>query len=199
MKKFSVQSMLIGFILGVVGMTGAFAVFAAAEISSANFSTARVYFYGQEVPLENSLVLITKGGETSASMYMPVRELLEYMNFIVEWDGANNVINLTMRGNPGTGTNNSMNQNASSNSTSPQAWSGQGVYAGGYNEPPSSLSQTEAGRRAIDIMQRTGNWSFIEPYLPHISNEDIQTVVSIFNSKRPNHPGQHRQASDYFN
>lgn len=104
MQKFSIKSAVIGFIMGTIGVT---TVFAATGISSASLSNTKVYFYGQEVPLENSLVLISKEGEVNARMYMPMRELLEYMNFIVEWDAANNSVNLTMRGNPGIAGNSS--------------------------------------------------------------------------------------------
>ncbi|MCL2852827.1 MAG: hypothetical protein FWE20_07325 [Defluviitaleaceae bacterium] len=184
--KLNIKSAAVGFLIGTIGVT---TVFASTGISSANFSAARVYFYGREVPLENQLILITKDGETSAQMYMPMRELLENMNFIVEWDSENNAVNLTMMGNPGAVT----NSPGESGNVQPQ-WIEPGVLFG-FEEHPSTLAQNEAGRRAIDIMQRTGNWRFIEVYLPYISNEDIQAVVDIFNSRQ--NPNNRKRAADY--
>ncbi|MCL2580273.1 MAG: hypothetical protein FWE32_09650 [Oscillospiraceae bacterium] len=80
----------------------------------------------------------------------------------------------------------------------PRAWDGQGVYNGGYDEHPSTLSQSEAGRRAVDIIQRTGNWRIVEPYLPYISNADIRRVVDIYNSKQTD-TRRHIAVSDIVN
>jgi len=193
MKQLNLKIAVVGFLIGTIGMT---TVFAAGEIRSASFSSARVYFYGREVPLENQLVLITNEGETNARLYMPMRELLEFMNFIVEWDGENNSVNLTMRGGPGN-TEPGVSAGTQSGYVQPRAWDGRGVYDGGYDEHPSELTLSEAGRRAVDIMQRTGNWSFIEPYLPYISNADIQRMVDIFNSRQ--NTSRQRRASDYMN
>ncbi|MCL2575211.1 MAG: copper amine oxidase N-terminal domain-containing protein [Defluviitaleaceae bacterium] len=191
MKKIDIKSIIIGFLLGSIGITTVFAVGSLGDgIQSASFNSSKVYFYGQEVPLESPLVSILKEGETNMQTYMPLRELLEYMNFIVDWNPTDSSINLTMRGNANINTNSSTNQQ-------PQAWDGTGVYSGGYSDDPSTLSQVEADMRAIDIIQRTGNWSFVEPYLPYLSNNGIQSVVDIFNSKRPNHPSQHKNANDY--
>ena len=198
MKKFDFKSMVLGFVIAIIGATTVLTVNAASSIRSASFSQARVYWLGQEVPLENPLVSVLAEGETNARLYMPLRELLEFMNFIVEWDGQNNRVNLSMRGMTG-GTGGSTSIHSNNNQTQPYAWDGNRVYSGGYSEDPATLSQAEADRRAADIMQRTGNWSFIESYLPYMSNQGITRMVDIFNSKRPNHSQQHRNAQDYFN
>ena len=108
MKKFDFKSMVLGFVIAIIGVTAVLTVNAASYIRSASFSQARVYWLGQEVPLENPLVSVLVEGETNAKLYMPLRELLEFMNVFVEWDGENNSVNLTMRGNFGSGGNTSI-------------------------------------------------------------------------------------------
>ena len=108
MKKLDIKSVLVGFIIATVGVS---TVFASSGIRSAEFSSVKVYFYGVQVPISGQMVLITKNGESNAQMYMPVREVLEYMNFIVEWDAANNAINLTMKSSPTSSEFPSQNKN----------------------------------------------------------------------------------------
>ena len=196
MNKFDLKSVILGFVIAFTGLTAVYTVNAANSIRSASFSQARVYWMGQEVPLENPLVSVVAEGETNARLYMPLRELLEFMNFVVEWDGQNNRVNLSMLGMTGNVSGNTSTRSSNSQ-THPYAWDGVGVYSGGYSEDPATLSEAETDRRAVDIMQRTGNWRFIEPYLPYMSNQGIIQMVDIFNSKRP--PHQHRNARDYFN
>ena len=198
MRKYDLKSVFLGFVIAFVGLTAVYTVNATSSIRSASYSQTKVYWLGQEIPLENPLVSVVAEGETNARLYMPLRELLEFMNFIVEFDGQNNKVNLSMRGLTGNVSADS-SAYSNNNQTQPYAWDSTGIYSGGYSEDPATLSQAEADRRAVDIMQRTGNWSFIEPYLPHMSNEGITRMVDIFNSKRPNHPHQHRNARDYFN
>ena len=71
-----------------------------------------------------------------------------------------------------------------------------GVVIWFNNEPPALLTQEEAGHRAVHVMQNTGTWRMIEPYLLYMSNADITKMVDIYNSRRPaNH---HKSANDYF-
>jgi hypothetical protein len=49
---------------------------------------------GANVPLNRSLVSVAMDNETNASLYMPVRELLEYLGYTVEWDNARNTVNI---------------------------------------------------------------------------------------------------------
>ncbi len=167
--KLDLKSMTIGILIGSLGITTAFA---ASGIKSASYSKAKVFFYDKQVPLSDSLVSIIKDGETNAKLYMPVRELLEYMQFNVNYDSSDGNIYLTMNGNNG--------QNNNPQSTT----------------VPSDISVDEADKTALDIMQRTGNWAYIEKYLPHMSNEGIETVVRLYNSKHQN-PNEHKKASNY--
>lgn len=161
MKKFDVKSVALGFIIGTIGITTAFA---ASGIKSATFNSSKVYFYGKEVPLKNQLVSIVKDGETNAQMYMPMRELLEYMNFIVEWNANDSSINLTMKGNNGSYNGNSSN-----------------TYGGSYNYDPSKLSQSEADEKGIAIMDNSGTWGQqIEALLPYMTPAGVEKVVTIY-------------------
>jgi len=69
------------------------------------------------------------------------------------------------------------------NNAKPYTWDGKGAYNGGYDAHPSRLTTAEADRRAADIMQRTGNWSFVEPYLSYLSKEGTIRVENIYSSK----------------
>lgn len=91
MKKFDVKSIALGFIIGTVGITS---VFASDGIKSATLSNAKVTLDEVSVPLKNSLIEIVKDDEKGARLYMPVRELLEYLGYIVNWDGTNDTVNL---------------------------------------------------------------------------------------------------------
>lgn len=59
-------------------------------------------------------------------------------------------------------------------------------------------TSNSADATALDIMQRTGNWGYIETYFPTMSRQGIDAVVNCYNSKHPN-PDEHKKASDYYN
>ena len=168
MKKINLKSMMVGFFIGVIGMATALTVFASTGIRSAILSDTRVYFYGQQVPLENQLILIAKYGEANAQMYMPLRELLEYMNFIVEWDGENNSINLTMRNIHNT---TARDYNLNNNNTATQ-----------HNFPSSDASpQNNADRRAIDIIEMSGTWGpEVDRLIPQMTPEVVDRIVFTY-------------------
>ncbi|AOT71870.1 stalk domain-containing protein [Geosporobacter ferrireducens] len=165
MKKLDIKSLIFGVIIGTLGVT---TVFAAGGIKSATYSNSKVYFYGNEILLENPLVTIVKDGSSDGQLYMPMRELLEYMQFKVEWNSEDGSVNLTMNGGNNYKT----------------------------IEVPSDISKNEADTKALDIMQKTGNWGYIEPYLQYMSTDGIEKVVQLYNSKHIN-PSEHKKASDY--
>lgn len=139
------------------------------KVPSASYLSAAVYFDGEEVPLKSSLVQVSSDDGSDPVLYMPMQEILEYMNFQVEWNARDNRVNLTMNG-----------------------------YGGQKTEEPAGLPQNETDQTALDIMQRTGNWGYIEPYLPYMSNAGIDVVVASYNSKHMN-ASEHRKASVYYN
>lgn len=163
MKKFDLKSIALGLAICTVGIT---TVFAANGIKSAAFNSSKINFYGQEVPLQNQLVSIVKDGDTIPQMYMPVRELLEYMNFIVEWNEKDSSINLTMKEDTKIGKNvRNINNN--------------GVEY--YNYVSSEISQSEADDKGIAIMSSSGTWgSQIDALLPYMTPTGVEKVVTIY-------------------
>ncbi|MCT4509561.1 MAG: hypothetical protein N4A48_12565 [Tepidibacter sp.] len=67
-----------------------------------------------------------------------------------------------------------------------------------YNNKTTSsdIAQNEADIKALDIIQKTGNWQYIEQYLPHMSTDAVKEVVKIYNSKHID-SSEHKKASDY--
>ncbi len=138
------------------------------DIKSANINDYKVYFNGNEIELKNKLLTILKQDSSEAEIYMPMKELLEYMNFKVEFDKEKESVYLIM------GQTNNYN----------------------YNEPTGSTNEID--KEAIEIIQKTGNWSYIEKYIPNMSDEGIKKVVEIYNSKHMN-ISEHKKVSDYIN
>lgn len=172
MRKFDLKSIVLGLVIGTISVT---TVFATGGIKSATYSSAKVYFYGEEVPLKSSLVSIVKDGASGAQIYMPMKDVLEYMNFNVKWNSSDKSVRLTMKGNNdnGDGTNDK-------------------------TVDPKTLSKNEADKVALETMQSTGNWGYIEKYLPYMSKKGIDAVVNSYNSKHQN-PNEFKKASDYYN
>ena len=99
MKRFDLKSLALGLIIGVIAIVGVNTVFAAGKIKSAEYSDVKVNFYGTEVPLKSALVAIQKDGSDDMQLYMPLREVLEYMQFNVDWNAKNRSVNITMKSN----------------------------------------------------------------------------------------------------
>lgn len=94
MKKFDVKSLLVGFIIGTLGVT---TIFASTGIKSAVLSNAKITLDGVYIPLNKPFVAVTKDNEHSASLYMPVRELLEFLGYSVSWDGIKDTVTLVSK------------------------------------------------------------------------------------------------------
>jgi hypothetical protein len=203
MKKFDVKSMVLGLGIGIIGALSVWGVqeiksttinkvndsavfatvgtkaaatsnskvtndFRAGETKVATISNAKVYFNGNEVKLKNPLITVSGDGSSEEQLYMPMSELLEYMQFKVEWNSKDSSVNLTMNG-----------QDSNKNT-----------------EVTSYSSDNEIDTKAIEVIQKTGNWKYIEPYLSDMSADGITKVVEIYNSKHMN-PSEHKKASDY--
>ncbi len=91
MKKLYTKILVAGLAIAALGTIS---VSASAKIKSANYSNLKLYLDGKEIILENSLVSIVKDGSDSAQIYMPMRELLEYLEYDVEWKSEDNSIHL---------------------------------------------------------------------------------------------------------
>lgn len=75
-------------------------------------------------------------------------------------------------------------------------------YGQDWNNNGQSQDDSTAGNsvdaQVLDIMQRTGNWSYVAPYLTMMSNSGIDAVVNCYNSKHFD-PKEFKNASDYYN
>lgn len=205
MKKFDLKSIIIGTLIGIIGFSSVFYfvdknkahlhdeeikssivaqntksndpvkksdnISIDENITNAEFNNSKVYFNGEEICLKKPLITITKNDDSESQLYIPADEILEYMNFNVNWNKKDNCLYLTM---------------------------------GQYNGETSELlydtpgGKTDIDNKAIDIIQKTGNWTYIESYLPYMSEKGIKNVVNIYNSKHMD-VSEHKNASDYIN
>lgn len=182
MKKLDIKSLIIGAILGTTGVS---TVFAAGEIKSTKINSSKVYFCGNEINLKNPLIEVVKSGDSEAQLYMPMKDVLEYMQFKVDWNDKSNSVNLTMN-----------NCNNRCNSSFKNGCSNGNKNNNINTKVSPNISKNEADSKAVEIIQKTGNWSYVESYLPYMSPEGIKKVVEIYNSKHMN-PSEHKKASDY--
>lgn len=202
MKKFDFKSIVVGLLIGIIGVS---AIFASREkkptiisntkvattpeskgIKSAAINNGKVYFNGNEIKLKNPLVTIVKDENSESQLYMPVSELLEYMNFKVECNSKDNSVYLTMNGQ------NNLKSTSTANETN--AETKERIQKGMEITVDSSNNATDA--EAIETIKKTGNWSYIEKYIPNMTNNGIEKVVEIYNSKHTN-PSEYKKASDY--
>jgi len=173
MKKLDRRSLFIGFLMSTLMfacLTGGFAETKLGSIKSAKYTDSKVYFNGEEIPMEYALVELVKDGSDETKLYMSVREILEYMNFQVHWQAHDGSINLTM------------NQ-----TDDHKTWT---------KKIPSDITKIDADKEAIDLITKTGNWSYVEAYLDYMTEDGISKVVEIYNSKHQN-SNEHKKTSDY--
>jgi len=57
-------------------------------------------------------------------------------------------------------------------------------------------SNNEIDAEAIETINKTGNWGYIEKYIPHMTANGIEKVVEIYNSKHSD-SSEHKKATDY--
>ena len=93
MKKFDVKSLVAGIIIGTLGIT---TVYAATGIKSATLSNIKITLNGESLPLSKSLISVTMDNEQNESLYIPANELFEKLGYTVNYDGANNSVNLIL-------------------------------------------------------------------------------------------------------
>ena len=93
MKKFDVKSLVAGIIIGTMGIT---TVYAATGIKSATLSNTKIMLDGESLPLSKSLISVTMDNEQNESLYIPANELFEKLGYTVDFDRANNTINLIL-------------------------------------------------------------------------------------------------------
>ncbi len=92
MKKFDIKSIALGLVAGAAIVS---TVFAANSIKSAAATNARLKIDGMPISLNSPIVSVQMEGEKDAKMYMPLRDVLEYLGHSVKWDGKENLIEVT--------------------------------------------------------------------------------------------------------
>lgn len=88
------KKIISGFIAGVIVTTGV-SVMANGLIERAEFNNVGVSFNGEKLELSQKLLSVQAHGSDNVSNYMPVREVLEGMGYIVNWNGGNNMIEIS--------------------------------------------------------------------------------------------------------
>ncbi|MCT4583850.1 MAG: hypothetical protein N4A54_02900 [Peptostreptococcaceae bacterium] len=199
MKKVQIKSLFFGFLLGAI-----FTViivnypnenkdldsYALSQIESTTINNSKVYFYNKEIPLKNPLVSIKKADSKDSLLYIPMNEILEYMQFNVDIDHKENKISLTMNHHNNYQNMNNYNNYHNNHNTNNYC---NNTY---YKSIPSDISTEDADSQALDIMNNTGNWGYIEPLIPFMSKDGLQKTIDVYNSKHPD-PSQHKILSDY--
>ena len=85
MKKLHLKSLAIGFIAGLLTLS---TVFAATTLRKAEFNTTKIFYNDTQIDLTSQpMINVYKDEEIDPRNYMPVRAILEAMNFGVAWDG----------------------------------------------------------------------------------------------------------------
>jgi hypothetical protein len=172
MKNFNAKSLICGLLIGTIGTIGITNVFASGEIKSAKYEEIRVSLNDSIIPLKNSLVSVVKIGENDAKMYMPVREILEYLGYNVEWNGSECSINIST--NNSTKATDSICDNITS-TVLPE------------NTDNENITEDQADKQALDIIQKTGNWSYVKPLFPYMTSEAVKDVANIYIQKTGNY------------
>ena len=91
MRKFDLKSLAAGIIIGTLGITTGFG---AAGIQSAALSNTKVTLNGALLPLGQPLISVKMDDGQDASLYAPVNEVLEKLGYTVNYDEANNTIDI---------------------------------------------------------------------------------------------------------
>lgn len=170
MKRLDLKSMMIGVVIGISCVGGAFAASNVPTIEKATFNNDyKIHFYNQEIKLSAPLLEVQEEGSEYMKLYVPVREVLEYLNLNIDYNKKDMALKLTMNGN------NPMN-------------------FGDFGKVVAGSEDKDA--KAIELIQKTGNWSYVEPMLSDLSEETIKKLVEIYNSKHQNQ-SEHKKAEDY--
>ncbi|WP_432664157.1 hypothetical protein R9X47_26955 [Wukongibacter baidiensis] len=176
MKNFSVKSFVCGLTIGAIGIT---TVFASGGIKSAKYEDVKVYFNRSIIPLKDPIVAVVKDGEDKAKMYMPLEEILKYLGYKVEPNSLDGSINILTES---FGT---------TNNVSP-------VIEQIPNRTNSDTTRNETDKKALEIMQKTGNWSYVEDLFPSMTSGGVEEVVDLYIKKTGNYK-QAEAALPYIN
>lgn len=172
MKNFNTKSFICGLFIGILSIS---TVFAAGGIKSANYEDTKVSFNNSVIPLESSLVSIIKEGENVPELYMPTKEILEYLGYKVNYNASQDYIDIT-----------SLNYDSITTTIPLQ------------NSASNNIPESEMDKKALEIMQKTGNWSYVEPLFTSMTPEGVKAVVNLYIKKTGNYK-QAQTALPYIN
>lgn len=175
MKKLDLKSLFVGIVIGIFCVGGAYAATNHPNIEKATYNDYKVFFYNEEIKLSAPLLEVQEEGSDYMKLYVPVREVLEYLNLNVDYDKEEMSLKLTM------------------NSNNPLNIGNLGNFG---NIGTAIVSDGDKDAQAIQLMQKTGNWSYVEPLLKDLSDDAIRKVVDIYNSKHQD-VAEHKNAEDY--
>jgi len=171
--KFDLKSIVLGLTLGILcvgSVTVASEDPELNEVQCVYYNDSKVFFNQNEIPLKHKLIEAVSPDGTEATLYAPLDEVLNYLNVKMEWNqDVDTVILFT-------------------DMTSPSVADQQ---SDGFE-----LTTSELESNAIKLIQRTGNWDYIEPYLDDLSDDVIREIVRIYNSKHQN-VSEHKNVYDY--
>ncbi len=173
MFKIDLKSLVLGLTLGLlcVGtVTIASEDPALEKVKCVYFNDSKVYYNQNEVPLNHKLIEAVSPDGSEAVLYMPLEEIMTYFNFDVEWNQDVDTVILSMQDFSQTNE--------------------------GSQNMALDLTTSELENNAIKLIQRTGNWDYIEPYLDDLSDDVVREVIRIYNSKH-NDISEHKKISDY--
>ena len=88
------KKLLIGFAFGVVASTS-ISIVASEVIQRAEFNNVRVRFNGHQLVLSENILSVQTQGSENIVNYMPVRAVLEGMGYTVNWNGQEQIIEIT--------------------------------------------------------------------------------------------------------
>lgn len=184
MKKINIKSTLLGFVAGALCVS---TVYAGGVMFSVSESKMNLKMNGEVIPFNHAILSIKKDSKGPAVNYVPLNDLLAFMNMkgTLAKDGKTIEIGIY--------------SNFQMNSTG-------FVYEKNYISPDEyaasdkilkNMTQEDADGTALELIQMTGNWSYVELYLPLMSKKGIDEVVKIYNSKHSN-KSEHKNAADYY-
>lgn len=180
LKNFNVKSLICGLLIGILGTIGITKAFAAEEIKLAKYENVKVSINNSIIPLKNSFVSIVKRGENDAKIYMPAMEILDHLGYNVEWNASEHSINIEGKA-----------QNSICNDETAK------------NLQKDAVSKNTEGNQgdklALEIMQKTGNWKYVEPLFPYMTPDGVKEVVDLYVREKGGSNKQTESASQYMN
>jgi len=180
--NFDLKSLVIGASIGIL-LTSPFSLAdlnpTSEQLEHVFTNPSKLYLNDIEIPLTHSIIEVLDIDDKTSTLFIPMNDVLGYMNYNTVIDTSTNTIHVTMK--------NQIPMSTLSDATPVD-----------NTVMISNLSSTgkQLDQEVIQLIQNTGNWSYIEPYLNQISDHTLKSVIEIYNAKHDN-PTEHKHLSDY--